>query len=387
MDWMNSYSGPDSKSVSYTSELVDPSGAVYYDPTGAVNGRRIRGGRSSNPLMPSGLRRCSDYRRESMVGLNIQPTIRRTSNGSLSTIYPHFLPYTDSFAFGTPYEGWLNLDNAAITECLLKMASAKVQLVNDLIEARQTFNLLCDTWQAACRSLINLRRGQYGAIIRDMRGVGSLPKRAANKWLEWVYGWKPLASELYNIQEVVKSKHSDTKVIRAVREKKARNGFLAAGDSGPYWDDLQDPAILDYSSKCILYATLGNTYTQMAKEWGCYNPISIAWEAVPYSFVIDWVLPVGNVIEAWTASDGCKFLTGCITRRVSGKFRPSWLSYSGIGGQWNSGSVIQRSSATFEYSSMVRSSLSDFPMPLPYFKNPFSTSHAASALALASQLR
>jgi hypothetical protein len=56
------------------------------------------------------------------------------------------------------------------------------------------------------------------------------------------------------------------------------------------------PWNLSFSKRLIaeLYEELS-----LQRSLGLVNPLEIAWEVVPYSFVVDWFLPVGSYIAAW----------------------------------------------------------------------------------------
>lgn len=40
------------------------------------------------------------------------------------------------------------------------------------------------------------------------------------------------------------------------------------------------------------------------------SPLLTAWELVPYSFVIDWFLPIGDFLAQYSSTDGLTFLSG-----------------------------------------------------------------------------
>lgn len=46
----------------------------------------------------------------------------------------------------------------------------------------------------------------------------------------------------------------------------------------------------------------------LASRLGLTNPASIAWELVPFSFVVDWFGTVGEFLASWTDFDGLEFI-------------------------------------------------------------------------------
>jgi len=109
----------------------------------------------------------------------------------------------------------------------------------------------------------------------------------------------------------------------------------------------------------------------------------VAWEKVPFSFVIDWLLPIGNFLEAISAHRGLDFVAGFDDLLIEGslsweyKIPPGYHLVAGTPpGPWrNSMYAFQR-----------RLYLT-WPIPLPYWKNPLSSTHLANALALVTSLR
>ena len=91
------------------------------------------------------------------------------------------------------------------------------------------------------------------------------------------------------------------------------------------------------SARHIAYTTYGvrvkgevgviNPNLYLLQQLGLLNPASIAWELVPYSFVLDWFSNIGQVLGQFTA------FAGLDTSRVSWTYksamqRREWITYS-----------------------------------------------------------
>jgi hypothetical protein len=48
----------------------------------------------------------------------------------------------------------------------------------------------------------------------------------------------------------------------------------------------------------------GNTALQTAVSLGLTNPVSLAWELLPFSFVVDWAWPLGDYFSQFDALAG-----------------------------------------------------------------------------------
>jgi hypothetical protein len=117
-----------------------------------------------------------------------------------------------------------------------------------------------------------------------------------------------------------------------------------------------------------------------AKELGITNPALVAWELVPFSFVADWFLPIGNFLGFLDATLGLEFVSGYQTtfRKRSGRFTRDMM-----GSKKDGHKTSYFGHNEWEGVTCLRAILSDFPpVSLPRPKNPLSVTHAVSAIAL-----
>jgi hypothetical protein len=119
-----------------------------------------------------------------------------------------------------------------------------------------------------------------------------------------------------------------------------------------------------------------------AAQTGFTNPINLAWEILPYSFVLDWFLPIGPYLETLSAYDGLVFLDGSKTefmkQYVTVGVNLMNVPVTPVGYKLNESAYYTRDAVVHS-----RSKLTSFPrLRLPSFKNGVSVTHAANALAL-----
>ena len=114
---------------------------------------------------------------------------------------------------------------------------------------------------------------------------------------------------------------------------------------------------------------------------GLINPVELAWELLPYSFVVDWFLPIGPWISALTADVGFTFVTGGQSRKTTmvPNGSPTVLSQAS--------DILSLSIPSFSGKSerFDRHCYAQSPVPGLYVKNPLSTLHVLNAIALNSQ--
>jgi len=283
------------------------------------------------------------------------------------------------------------------TKVRLDMLDRKVNLVQVYAERHQTVNLFLTTVRRVTEAGANVARGN---LIGAGRALGVSvsarahrrhkvrfekdPSKATSRgWLELQYGWRPLLQDIYGSAELI-AQHN----LREIRSRTVVK--MSIGDNGQVItsNDSLNKRQYDWTwkytlKKVIYFSTPGETIHTLAQV-GITNPALIAWELTPWSFVVDWFLPIGNWISSWDATVGLVFEKGCQTT-----FHRFNQKNTGRGGSqittFPPGLITRREDrfTEREYIECRRITLSSFPrIALPRFKNPFSPEHIANAIAL-----
>lgn len=212
----------------------------------------------------------------------------------------------------------------------------------------------------------------------------------ADTWLEYSYGWKPLLNDVYSHAEAFATVLVDTQfVVRYV----VASAKTQRADWFPNWMPNSN-WIFDRRTEDRLWVKIGVNYRippgsiNPINVFGVQNPLIVAWEIVPFSFVADWFLPIGAALEAITASSGLVFHSGWKTERnvhlVEETFRSNGITTT-TGG---SSTLTAGGGKNFkEWFHQKRSSLIDFPSyGFPQWKDPTSIEHALSAISLLTSI-
>lgn len=69
----------------------------------------------------------------------------------------------------------------------------------------------------------------------------------------------------------------------------------------------------------IVYKVENRTLASL-NSLGLVNPLSLAWELLPMSFVVDWFIPIGGFLRQLTAPLGLEFTYGYETKFAYGDF-------------------------------------------------------------------
>lgn len=126
-------------------------------------------------------------------------------------------------------------------------------------------------------------------LFRKSRRDPAEKQRITDLWLEFQFGLRPLVNDIYNLSETIThfSKQRGKRVV--VKIKKSGN-YVGASR----YDSDEGTGYTVHK----ITAYLKRDASTLPERMGLTNPAGILWEALPWSFVIDWALPIGDWIAA-----------------------------------------------------------------------------------------
>jgi hypothetical protein len=140
------------------------------------------------------------------------------------------------------------------------------------------------------RAIVSIKRKPFDATVQ----IGKL---AGEMRLIWVYGIKPTAQTLYDAVEESYNRMSREGVwIKGRASSSAIYTSSGTGWPDPAWKwtaEVNDNAGCEYAIKVVI----PRDSEPVAARWSSLNPVSITWELLPFSFVADWFLSVGEYIR------------------------------------------------------------------------------------------
>lgn len=279
------------------------------------------------------------------------------------------------------------LGNAALIAVRTKLKSSSVNLGVAFGERKQTAMLLGSTATRLASAVRHLRRGE---IRRSMDELGISSRRrqprgnnVPRKWLELQYGWKPLLSDVYGAASALEQRPKGDWRVTASVTRKIEGRKTAGVAPGQFTVGWTCEARWLKSVYTRIDALPQNEATISLASLGVLNPLSVAWELVPFSFVVDWCLPIGGWLDSLDALLGYGPTAYSSSLLVKASWKEKGLSGSGTdsgGYKWIS---VNSFGATKRLVSLQRSVSSSVPLPsLPSFKDPRSLGHMANGLAL-----
>lgn len=291
------------------------------------------------------------------------------------------------------------VEDEATTRVRNEVKDQKVNVAQAAAESRQTVVLFENTVRRVVDTIVWIKSGNWNRAARE---VGIAPNARKHRkhlkrmkqdpdaavssaWLELQYGWRPLLSDLYGAAELIAQKH--------IKEERTR-ARKSASVSGNYREYTQTRlctkvgnGIWKYTVVYTLYYATSDSGYKTATQVGVTNPALVAWELVPWSFVIDWFIPVGNWISSWDATYGLHFDKGTKTTIYEYNFSASKSGGREVYGPGNWAEWVNAGTVNYKVVEIERYPLSGWPpVSRPHFKDPFSAEHIANATALLNQL-
>ena len=249
-----------------------------------------------------------------------------------------------------------------------------------LAEGHQSLQMIGDTATKLARSFRLMRRGRPDLAWRQLlQSPGPVPKavrRLSRKDLDTVvlelqYGWVPLVNDLY---EAAKSfaHFAETPCSKSYRVAIRRTGpWPTAQYSGYQWLYGKNEARRQIIARVV--------EVNVPKMVGVTDPAQVLWEKLPWSFLADWILPIGSFLSARGVANSLTgtFITSHKWHRAAGK--PAAV------GAWTinaPGYVEER----IDFDRIVSTSLVAARPTIKPLSKVASWQHAVNGLALLSQV-
>lgn len=263
------------------------------------------------------------------------------------------------------------LSQREIDNCVLDFYNEVNGMATNLLDAvrqrQETVNMITSNVMKLVRSMRFLKKGKWK---KAASALGVSPRGSPRgrdvpaRWLELQYGWLPLLGDIYTIgneffpepkfrakKSVVTELRDDVKNVYGYGAVKLVDRYSIVG-----------------------HFNIDGVALPTMQHLGVLNPLGVLWEAVPFSFVVDWFLPVGDWISSLCALTGISFREVSVIRTQ--RSTRSGFVYS------NPYDPKRVTSDCFEDTYTYKRTLGLPERPFPSFKNPLSIGHFANGMSL-----
>lgn len=168
---------------------------------------------------------------------------------------------------------------------------ASFNLAVTLGEARESLRTITQSATRIFKAYRALKKGRVNSALNELLGARGRrrhfvdKKNFADNWLQVKYGWLPLYRDVFNAVEhlaYLRNRPFESKF--RVRAKKTFAGIKpGTGYSG--------------MSEARIQVIANIKSVNEFKLAGLADPLSLGWELLPFSFVADWFIPVGDYLE------------------------------------------------------------------------------------------
>lgn len=301
---------------------------------------------------------------------------------------------------GNPF--FAQVENAALKKLNNNaFTSVQANLAQTLGEYKQLSRMVVKTAARLTGSVLALKKGRFGEAIERLldgqpapRMKAGNPKRSktlASNWLELQYGWKPLLSDVDGSMRALANYMSASTDSQWVTGSSVlpRVDTLPVKEpaSAPNGKKIGDEVTTDfYQCRFGIQYRIKDQDTALLSQLGFTSPINLVWELLPWSFVVDWFVPVGDYLASFSAGEGLEFVSGYKTLFGRRNIR-LYAVYDGPITIAPSSHIRCYANRDQESVALQRTKLTSWPTAqLPAFRNPFAVvakeQRVANALAL-----
>lgn len=255
-------------------------------------------------------------------------------------------------------------------------------------EGRESLRMIANTATTVANSLRLVKRGRVGEAARLLTGKGSqyrikkyddpnwiesvpfnkrdnalrqYDRDISSNWLELQYGWLPLLSDAREGAEFLAHQFSAPLQHRVVVRRTISQKNVVIASSSPI-DFEYANSNRQVSRQIIAYLREVDTIALS----GLTDPLSVAWELVPWSFVVDWFIPIGNYLSARGLAQSLKgdYIVSTFSRSVAAGLRLKPSNGSNFASQWTlTSGHPQCKQEFFRVTRQVVSTLGVIPLP------------------------
>lgn len=224
-------------------------------------------------------------------------------------------------AFGpTPIRSFDDIRNGVLIRLSDKVREKDIDLGIAIGEYKETAAFIATAMSKTARSYRMLRRGRLGDAVKTIKGFrrskgeNNIPKEAitmaSGAWLSYQLALKPLLGDVHSALELMENSIDTSQRYLNVHSTLREITFAE--------DELNSYMFSSMACHGKVTFVIDNPFWYTMSQVGVTNPISTAWELVPFSFVVDWFTPVGSVLTSMVPPQGVEFIDGYTYMKLRG---------------------------------------------------------------------
>lgn len=210
---------------------------------------------------------------------------RHVDTGSPVSNPPFKMP---GYMFGLSGNSLIQIQNEMSRKLWADLANTNALLPLMVIERQKTLDMVTEK----ILGLVKIKRNFLKELRRHYKGNDN--KVVHQKWLEYRYGWLPTIMDINTL----------------ANKPLGLPGTLVKAYSARSYDVQDKELSTKYNQNGRMKASSSvlvlpkDPFMKTASQYGIANPSLVAWELLPYSFVVDWVFDFGGYFEHLGAVTG-----------------------------------------------------------------------------------
>lgn len=202
-----------------------------------------------------------------------------------------------------------------------------------IAEGGKSIDGIVERLRSIRQAVRDVKRGNIGQAVRHLgsskrnsprASLGRARKRLdvgdlTGVWLEMRYHWRPVISDVKGLIDTIRVEPKK-KVVRTSKKNVLKDSFFIT----PTWITNDAKSVAE-STRYLIVEVQGPPLWH--ERIGMTDPLSVAWELTPLSFMADWFLPIGDTLSAWHAIRAMPIVSVCDTTvqkyQVSGRAQSS----------------------------------------------------------------
>jgi len=214
-------------------------------------------------------------------------------------------------------------------------------------------------------------------FFKDVKNNIISEEEMAARVLQYQYGIKPLLSDMHDGAEAISRVNNDKYFLNGLQMKVKAKRTISATDTSYYASGITSRSRV---IRCTLRAVL-KARPDYLTLLHVNDPLSAGWEVMPWSFVADWVLPIGTWLQSLDTVRS--FEWGDCWRTLFEEIENKFVA---LQGDISGGVITLGDGASLKFVNVSRQiypiGLSTFTPPLPEYKSGIVPEHWLNGISL-----
>lgn len=223
------------------------------------------------------------------------------------------------------------LINSAVNRLFRQFYGSESELGVFIGEARKSLGMVVNrvTWiRQLVQAIRKLNFRRVATMLRtSVKRARDICRKAlrdfASVWLEISYGWLPAVNDIYAASEVLSRTFPSSLPVSSY----ARGSSDRVYSYDESYGRGEESVKLSFGVSCHANIRVIDPNAFLAARLGLRNPTAVAWELVPFSFVVDWFLKVGELIANLDRTIGLEIANACYSTFTNCSWNQKTLYY------------------------------------------------------------